>query len=98
MGPGTPMSPITTEPSQIPPHSLMPFRRVNQGLMNRTFDVSGISPINLGTAQDAATIAAEVSAAAVAQASKEFWRMREPMITKLRGGYSAVAELVFRSW
>ena len=66
--------------------------------MNRTFDVSGISPTNLGAAHDAATIAAEVSAAAVAQASKEFWRMREPKITKLRGGYSADAELVFRSW
>ena len=55
-------------------------------------------PTNLGNAQDAATIAAEVSAAAAAQASKEFWRMREPKITKLRGGYSADAELVFRSW
>ena len=66
--------------------------------MNRTFDVSGISPPNLGAAHDAATIAAEVSAAAAAQALKEFWRMREPKITKLRGGYSADAELVFRSW
>ena len=54
--------------------------------------------MNLGTAQDAATIAAEVSAAAAAQASKEFWHMREPKITKLHGGYSADAELVFRSW
>ena len=61
------------------------------------FDVSGISPTNLG-AQDAATIAAEVLAAAVAQASKEFWQMQEPKITKLHGGYPADAELVFRSW
>ena len=66
--------------------------------MNRTFDVSNISPTNFGAAQDAATIAAEVSAAATAQASKEFWHMREPKITKLCGGYSADAELVFRSW
>ena len=66
--------------------------------MNRTFDVSGISPTNLGAAQDMATIAAEVLAAAVAQASKEFRCMREPKITKLHGGYSADAELVFRSW
>ena len=43
-------------------------------------------------------IAAEVSAAAAAQALKEFHRMREPKITKLRGGYSADAELTFRSW
>ena len=66
--------------------------------MNKTFDISGISPTNFGAAQDTATIAAEVSAAAAAQASKEFWHMREPKITKLRGGYSADAELVFRSW
>ena len=66
--------------------------------MNKTFDISGNSPPNLGAAHDAATIAAEVSAAAAAQASKEFRRMREPKITKLRGGYSADAELVFRSW
>ena len=65
--------------------------------MNKTFDVSGISPTHFG-AHDTAVIAAEVSAAAVAQASKEFQRMREPKITKLRGEYSADAELVFRSW
>ena len=46
--------------------------------MNKTFDVSGISPTNLGAAHDAATKAAEVSAAAAAQASKEFRRMQEP--------------------
>ena len=66
--------------------------------MNRTFDVSGILPTNLGATHDAATIAAEVSAAAAAQASKEFRHMWEPKITKLCGGYSADAELVFRSW
>ena len=66
--------------------------------LNRTFDISGIPPTNLGNAQDMATIAAEVLAAAVAQASKEFRRMREPKITKLCGGYSADAELIFRSW
>ena len=66
--------------------------------MNKTFDISGISPTNLGAAHDAAMIAAEVSAAAAAQALKEFRRMREPKITKLHGRYSADAELVFRSW
>ena len=66
--------------------------------LNQTFDVSGIPPTNLGNAQDAATIAAEVLAAAAAQASKEFWRMREPKITKMHGGYSADAELIFQSW
>ena len=93
----SPESP-TTVPNQLPAHSSTPYRRTSQGLMNRTFDVSGILPTNFGAAQDAATIVAEVSAAAVAQASKEFQHMRELKITKLRGGYSADAELVFRSW
>ena len=39
-----------------------------------------------------------MSAAAVAQVSKEFQHMWELKITKLKGGYSADAELVFRSW
>ena len=47
-------------------------------------DVSGILPL-AGNPQDAATIAAEVSAAAVAQALKEFRCMREPKITKFKG-------------
>ena len=67
-------------------------------LLNQTFDVSGIPPANIGNAQDAATIAAEVSAAAAAQVSKEFRCMWEPKITKLHGRYSADAELVFWSW
>ena len=48
--------------------------------------------------QDAAVIAAEVSAAMAAQASKEFCCMHEPKMTKLKGGYSADVELVFQSW
>ena len=43
-------------------------------------------------------IAAEVLAATAAQTSKEFHCMCEPKITKLKEGYSADAELVFRSW
>ena len=65
-GSGVPTSP------QLPPYSLTPFHGSSQVLLNQTFDISGISPANLGNAQDAATIAAEVLAAAVAQASKEF--------------------------
>ena len=66
--------------------------------LNRTFDVNGIPPTNLGNAQDMATIVAEVSAAAAAQASKEFWQMQEPKLTKLHSGYSADAEPIFQSW
>ena len=93
----SPESP-TTVPRQQPARSSTPYRGTTQGPMNRTFDVSNISPTNFGAAQDVATIAAEVSAAATAQASKEFRHMWEPKITKLHGGYSADAELVFRSW
>ena len=91
---GAPMSP----PPQLPPHSSMPFNGVNQVPLNWTFDVSGISLTNLGSAHDVATIVAEVLAAAVAQASKEFQQMWEPKITKLCGGYSTDTELIFRSW
>ena len=85
------------QPMQLPPHSSTLFRGNSQVLLNRTFHVSGIPPTNLGT-HDAATIAAEVSAAAAAQVLKEFRQMQEPKITKLRGGYSTDAELVFQSW
>ena len=64
---------------------------------NQTFDVSHI-PNLTSVPQDAAAIAAEVLAAAAAQALKEFCRMRDPKITKFKGGYSADAELTFRSW
>ena len=66
--------------------------------LNHTIDVSQIIPFMSGTHQDAATIAAEVSAAAVAQASKEFCGMGEHKITKLKGGYLADTELIFCSW
>ena len=62
-----------------------------------TFDIGPSAPL-INESRHAAMIAAEVSAAAVAQASKEFHRMHEPKIKKLRGGYSADAELMFRSW
>ena len=43
--------------------------------------------------RNTATIVAEVSAAAAVQVSKEFRRMHEPKITKLRSGYSADADV-----
>ena len=77
------------------PHSSTPHRGAKP--MNQTFDVSQI-PTLTGGPQDTAAIAAEVSAAVAAQASKEFHRMRDLKITKFKGGYSADAELTFRSW
>ena len=78
------------------PKALTPYHGSSN--LNCTFKVSQISPFRSGTQQDAATIAAEVSAAAAAQASKEFHHMCEPKITKLKGGYLVHVELVFHSW
>ena len=78
----------------VPPQSSTPHRSSHPA--NHTFDVSHI-PFQSGV-QDAVTITAEVSAAVAVQASKEFCQMREPKITKLKGGYSMDAELIFRSW
>lgn len=50
-------------------------------LLNRTFDISQMAPLT-GSQQDAASIAAKVSAAAVAQVSKEFCHIHEPKIIK----------------
>ena len=77
-----------------PRHSSTPYRTIPQ---NCTFDVKPTTPL-VDESRHAAMIAAEVSAAAAAQASKEFQWMREPKITKLRGGYSTDAELMFRLW
>ena len=54
------------------PITSTPFCYTNA--MNKTFDVSQISPM-ITSHQDVVTIAAEVSAAAATQASREFHRM-----------------------
>ena len=84
-----------TTSGQNIPHSSTPHHGAKP--MNRTFDISHIPPMMVSP-QDAAAITAEVSAAAAAQASKEFCQMWDPKITKLKGRYLADAELMFRSW
>ena len=83
-----------SHPTHPPHYSSTPYRAL---IHDHTFDVEPVAPI-VNESRQVANIAAEVSAAAAAQASKEFRRMREPKITKLRGGYLADAELMFRSW
>ena len=90
------LSDISTIP-HVPKYTSTPHRVAGVVPSNRTFDVSPIAPL-ADDSRNVATIAAEVSAAAAVQASKEFRKMREPMITKLRGGYSADTELMFHSW
>ena len=46
----------------------------------------------------AAQAAAEVSLAAVMQTAKEFRRLKDSKILKLKGGYSSDVGLVFHSW
>ena len=81
----------------VPTYTSMPYCVAGSIQSDKTFDVSPMAPLVSNT-QDAATIAAEVSAAAAAQASKEFHRMCEPKITKLKCGYSADTKLIFHSW
>ena len=81
----------------MPKHTSTPHHVASAVPSDRTFDVSPMAPL-VQDSKDAAMIVAEVSAAAAAQASKEFHRMCEPKITKLRGGYSADTELMFQSW
>ena len=83
--------------SHVPTHTSTPFHVASNIPSDKTFNVSPVAPL-VSNSQDVATIVAEVSAAAAAQASKGFCRMCEPKITKLKGGYSADAELVFHSW
>ena len=79
------------------PHTSTPFCGTRTLPHNKTFDISQITPLTCNP-QDVATIAAEVSAAEVVQASKEFCHMCKPKITKFKGRYSADAELSFHSW
>ena len=83
-----------SHPPHPPHHSSTPYQ---VPICDHTFDVEPAAPL-INESRQVANIAAEVSAAAAAQASKEFRRMWEPKITKLRGGYSADAELMFWSW
>ena len=82
-----------SHPTRPPHYSSTPYRAP---IHDHTFDIEPAAPM-ANESRQVANIAAEVSAAAATQASKEFQRMREPKITKLRGGYSADAELMFRS-
>ena len=88
------LSDISNIPHAPPKFSSTPYRVIPK---DRTFDVGPSVPL-IDESRYAAMIAAEVSAAVAAQASKEFCRMWDPKITKLRGGYSTDAELMFQSW
>ena len=46
----------------------------------------------------AANTAAEVSLATAVQTAKEFRRLKDSKIPKLKGGYSSDAGLIFCSW
>ena len=83
-----------SHPPHPPHHSSTPYQAP---IHDHTFDVEPSTPL-VNESRQVANIVAEVSAAVATQASKEFWRMWELKITKLKDGYSADAELTFRSW
>ena len=70
------------------------------GQAKLVIDLSHIQ--GLGSAAEssnvAAQAAAEVSLAAVMQTAKEFRRLKDSKIPKLKGGYSSDVGLVFCSW
>ena len=74
------------DPQTLPPTILRSSTPYNgKRPRNETFDISHI-PNLTNVPHDAAAIAAEVSVAVAAQALKEFRRMRDPKITKFKGG------------
>ena len=73
------------------PHSSTPHRGAKP--MNQTFDVSWI-PTLTGGPQDAAAIAAGLSSGG----SPSIKRVSPDARPEFKGGYSADAELTFRSW
>ena len=80
-------------PSSQPPKVSTPYHGTSN--LNHMFDIGQLSPFASATQQDTATIVAEISAAAVAQASKEFCHMCEPQITKLKRGVQQMQNQYF---
>ena len=71
--------------------------------MGQAKPVIGLSHIQgLGSVAESSNVAAqpaaEVSLAAVTQTAKEFRRLKDSKILKLKGGYSSDMGLVFHSW
>ena len=60
--------------SHVPKYTSTPYHVASMVLSDRTFDVSPIAPL-ADDSRNAATIVAEVSAAAAVQVSKEFCKM-----------------------
>ena len=71
-----------TSTSQAILHSSMPYHGTHP--LNRTFDINQISPLT-GGPQDAATIAAEVSAVVAAQVSKGVLPYAQPKDHQIQG-------------
>ena len=91
----------TTSPlSTHLPISSTPYKDTKTLATKLTIDLSHIH--GLGSAdknsEAAAKTAAEVSLATAVQTVKEFRRLKDSKIPKLRGGYSSNAGLIFHSW
>ena len=82
------------------PISSTPDKETKMGQTKPMINLSHIQGLRSATESFnvAAQAAAEVSLAAVTQTAKEFRRLKDSKILKLKGGYSSDAGLVFCSW
>ena len=80
--------------------SSTPYKETKMGQTKPVINLSHIQGLRSAAESSnvAAQAAAEVSLAAVTQTAKEFRRLKDSKIPKLKGGYSSDAGLVFRSW
>ena len=80
--------------------SSTPYKETKMGQTKPVINLSHIQGLRsvAESSNVAAQAAAEVSLAAVTQTAKEFRRLKDSKILKLKGGYSSDAGLVFHSW
>ena len=80
--------------------SSTPYKETKMGQTKPVINLSHIQGLRsvVESSNVAAQAAAEVSLAAVTQTAKEFRRLKDSKIPKLKGGYSSDAGLVFCSW
>ena len=80
--------------------SSTPYKETKMGQTKPVINLSHIQGLRavVESSNVGAQAAAEVSLAAVTQTAKEFRRLKDSKILKLKGGYSSHAGLVFHSW
>ena len=77
-----------------------PYKEIKSNTAGLNIDLSHIQELRSAAESSnvAAQAVAEVSLVAVIQTAKEFRRLKDSKIPKLKGGYSSDVRLVFHSW